>query len=78
MDLTNELFLEIWMVAKEYALTTKDKKQLIDSLLALFEDYGVDPEILMDLMGEDEILDKVLHERYSELMEEDEEAYDDN
>jgi hypothetical protein len=56
----DELFLGIWGIVKEYA-PEKDRETIAHQLLTLFDDHGY-TQLMIDISGEDEVLDAALHE----------------
>lgn len=72
MDLTNELLMELWDLYKHNVGPTK-KEIVAEQLVKLFEEYGADPEDMMELKGEDRHLDIA----FNNLYEDEEEFLDD-
>jgi len=73
MDPTNELFLCLWEVVEDTAQDNK-KIETAERLLKVFEDFGAEPEILMELAVEDKFLKSAVEIAYDEYLEHDEEG----
>lgn len=64
MEMTSDLFLDLWEKVKDMPSTKAKKDDLAVLLLAVFDDHGIQETEMMKIEGEDDHIDHALEAAY--------------
>ncbi len=77
MNSEARLILEVWEAVRDHIPAGK-RPDTAEQLLRRFEEYGVDPGLFQDLVGEDKYLEEAFETLYGEDPEAEYVDYDDD
>jgi hypothetical protein len=75
-EIDAELLLEVWSLAKDY-VPTKERQEVCEQMVQVFENFGFDTEHLSHIEGNDKYIDKILKDLEELTEKEDFEDYED-